>query len=104
MFDCYTNEIEFVTSNISITIDGVATTDSFIASDVLYSQTVLSTVTSLTTTENTVTFTGTGFPIADYSPQAKIGGVFADSVTINSATEVTASWTATGLPGITDTP
>jgi hypothetical protein len=44
-----------------------------------------------------IVFTGTNFFATGYSANATYGGTFADSVTIDSATQVTATWNY-GLP------
>jgi hypothetical protein len=63
--------------NVTITIDGTANTDSFVASDVVYSQVASMNVTSVSLSGNTVTFTGSGFLI-DHTGKCKIEGVEAD--------------------------
>jgi len=48
---------------------------------------------------NKIVFTGTNFFTSGYTGNASYGGVIADSITIDSATQVTATWTY-GLPPI----
>jgi len=103
-FDCYTNAIEVASgAAIKVTLNGVESTDSFVASDCLYSQTESITVSALSTSGNSVTFTGTGF-LTDHTASASINGISADSVSVTSATSATASWTSTGIPGVEATP
>ena len=45
----------------------------------------------------TIDFTGTSFIQSGYTANATFGGVFADSVTVNSDTSATATWTK-GVP------
>jgi len=88
MFICDTVEAEFDTATITVTINGIASTDSFVASDVFYNQTSWLRVDTIdsTATGNTVTFTGGDFPISDYTAYAMIGGIAADFVTITNST------------------
>jgi hypothetical protein len=103
-FDCYTNAIEVaVGATITVTLNGVESTDSFVASDCIYSQNETITVSAVATSGNTVTFIGTGF-LSAYTASASIGGISADSVTVTNETSATASWTTTGIPGIDATP
>jgi hypothetical protein len=58
------------------------------------------------TDENTLVLTGTGFDISGFTASAEFGGVTADSVTIDSATQATATFSwgvpiGTGSPRIT---
>jgi hypothetical protein len=46
---------------------------------------------------NKIVFSGTDFFTADYVANASYGGAHADSITIDSAGQVTATWTF-GLP------
>jgi hypothetical protein len=46
---------------------------------------------------NQIVFTGTSFYTAGYTANASYGGAFADTITIDSATQVTATWNY-GLP------
>jgi hypothetical protein len=46
---------------------------------------------------NTIVFAGTGFFTSDYVANASYGGANADTVTVDSATQVTATWTY-GMP------
>jgi hypothetical protein len=49
------------------------------------------------TVSNQIIFTGTNFYTAGYLANSSYGGAYADSVTIDSATQATATWTY-GLP------
>jgi hypothetical protein len=56
------------------------------------------TVTSVSQTSNSdLTFTGNNFFTSGYNYLAEMGAINADSVTINSATEIVATW-FTGVP------
>jgi hypothetical protein len=89
-FYCHT--ITGVASNMTldIRVDGALNADSFIASDVTFEQTEQIVMTAADVSGSTVTFTGTGFPTADFTASAILNGIQADSVTINSATSATA--------------
>jgi hypothetical protein len=54
----------------------------------------------LTNTATQIVFTGTDFFTADFTAGASFGGVDADSVTVDSATQATATWNL-GLPVVT---
>lgn len=104
-FYCYTNAIEVANGTaITITVDGSANADSFIAGDASYQQTEMITITDISTSGNVITFTGTSFPTSDYTGSAQLNGVSADTVVINSATEAVAAWTTTGVPTATTAP
>lgn len=50
---------------------------------------------------NQIVFTGTNFYTTGYAANSSYGGAYADSISIDSATQVTATWTY-GLPPMTD--
>lgn len=104
-FTCLTNAIE-VAEGAVITVVVVEITQllSHVATDAIYSQTESITVTAADLSSNTITFTGTGFPISDYTAFATFAGLTATSVTIVSAVSVIASWDVTGVPGVTEAP
>lgn len=59
-------------------------------------------VDSLTKTDTTIVFTGKNFYTTDHVGKANFIGIQADSVVVNSATQVTATWT-TGVPTTSST-
>lgn len=103
-FYCYTNAIEVASgATITITLDGSASADSFVASDAVYAQSESIVVTGVALSGTTVTFTGTGF-LTDHTGTATLAGIEADAVSVNSATEAVASFSTYGVPASTDVP
>jgi len=98
MFYCNTITGVQSASTLTIGIDGVADESSYVASDVTYTQTEDIVVTAAEASENTITFTGSGFPTSGFTGRATVNGFAADSVTIDSETSATASWSTTGIP------
>lgn len=92
------------TSQLTIGVNGVVNSTAFVSSSVTYQQTSSFNVDSVTSSGNQITFTGTGFPTADHIGRVTLEGVAADAVTITSATEVTASFSSTGIPATTSVP
>lgn len=88
---------------MTITIDGNANADSFVASDVSYSQETSISVTGVSHSGNAVTFSGSGF-LTDHTGQCTIEGVDADSVVINSDTEAVATFSTHGVPATESVP
>ena len=103
-FTCTTKAMEIPAGqNVTITIDGTANAESFVASDVSYSQESTIHVTGVSLSGNAVTFTGSGF-LTDHTGKCKIEGVEADSVVINSETEAVATFLTSGVPATQTVP
>jgi hypothetical protein len=106
-FYCYTmtGDIELANSTtLFISKNGtVNETSYYTASDVIFSQVETISVSSVSVSGSSITFTGSGF-LADHTATAKVGGVSADTVTVNSANEVVAQWSTTGIPASTKMP
>jgi hypothetical protein len=56
-------------------------------------------VASIAKTDTTIVFTGTNFFTAGFDGNASLAGIYADTVVIDSATQVTATW-AKGVPAL----
>lgn len=84
-------------------MNGLANADSFIASDVSYSQQELMIVTGVEHSGSTVTFTGTGF-LTDHLGRCEIESVKSDSVIVLSATQAIADFSLSGIPATTKVP
>jgi len=103
-FYCYTNTGDITATSLIISTNGTFNaTAQYVASDAAYSQSETITVSSFTTSGSSITFTGSGF-LSDHTATASVGGIQADTVTVNSATEAVASWTTTGIPASTQMP
>lgn len=98
---CKTNPGEITSQVLSIKVDGV--THACVNSDnatCTYAQLAASsfpTSTSTSKTTTTIVFTGTNYDISGFSANASFGGVVADSIVIDSANQVTATFTK-GVP------
>jgi len=56
-------------------------------------------VSSITKSETTLVFKGTNFFTADFDASSVLDGVKADSVVVDSATQITATWSK-GVPAL----
>jgi len=104
-FTCKTNAIEIADSSlISVVVDSVAQEISFIAGDVVYSQSTIYTVNTATIDYNAITLTG-GFPAdGSYTGHVTLGGIAASRVTITNDASLMAVWEFYGIPSVTETP
>jgi hypothetical protein len=104
-FTCHTDAIEIADASvISVVVDSVAQETSFVASDAIYSQTTLYTVSTATIDFNAITLNG-GFPAdGSFTGHVSLGGIEASSVTITNDASLMAVWENYGIPSVTEEP